>query len=506
MRRIYLPLFWKFAISIIIIVAVFGSVNLYLIKVYAGRGIKEETVKRLQFYAEIVATEASLSLSLSDYRHIPDIINSIKQIDSSVAYAMVIPGKNQPVIHNLPDSVTTEMIKANGLKNGSKQLKILRSPEIRDTIILDIAVPIPGLKEGLVRIGLFRASIRSQVWSIIKPLIFMIVIFLIIGIFGALFFSFVITNRVSSIAKITEYFTFQNLKNRNIPVISGTRLLPGFPHIFQVDDELDVLIEKINQMTDRLKKAYADLEKTYARFVQTEKLASIGVLSAGIAHEINNPVAGILNCIHRIKTHPDDTKKNAEYINLIEDAVNKTEKVVGRLLDYSRSPQSTRESLNPGTSIEKALLLVAYRLEKSRISVIKKIPPDIPAILGNRNELEQVFVNLLLNGIDAIDEHALQNFKCDRRITIEVGEKTGSIIIRLTDTGIGMYREQREKIYDPFYTTKDTGKGTGLGLYVVYNIVHSHNGSIYCESQPGEGTTFVLNFDKIGKDTIHHVR
>ncbi|MDZ7724394.1 MAG: ATP-binding protein [candidate division KSB1 bacterium] len=496
MKRIYLPLFWKFAISIILVVSLFGAVNLYLIQMYAGRGIKEETEKRLQFYAKAVALEASLSLPQKDIDHLLEIMNQIKQIDSSVAYSMVIPGENQPVIETLPSSVSPEMLRANQLKNGAKQLKIIRSPDIRNTIILDIAVPIPDIPDGLVRVGLFRASIRSQVWSILHPLIFMIVIFLLIGIIGALFFSFIITKRVSSIAQITDHFTFQNLKNSNIPKISKARFLPHLPLLVQIDDELDILTNKINQMIDRLKTAYTDLEKTYARFVQTEKLASIGVLSAGIAHEINNPVAGIKNCIHRIKMHPEDTEKNAEYIDLIKDAANKTEKVVGRLLDYSRSPQSVQEPVSPGAPIEKALLLVAYRLEKSRISVIKDIPSDIPDIMANRNELEQVFVNLLLNGVDAIEEQAQHNPERDRIITIKASEKQQQVEIQFMDTGIGMSRAQADKMFDPFYTTKDTGKGTGLGLYVVYNIVHSHNGSIHYASEPGNGTTFFLKFDK----------
>ena len=496
MKRIYLPLFWKFAISITLVVSVFGAVNLYLIQMYASRGIKQETEKRLQFYAETVATEASLSLPRGDLDHMLEIMNQIQQIDSSVAYSMVIPGDDQPVIENLPGSVSPEMLRANKLNNGAKQLKIIRSPDIRNTIILDIAVPIPGIADGLVRVGLFRASIRSQVWSILHPLIFMIVIFLLIGIIGALFFSFLITKRVSSIAQTTDHFTFQNLKNSNIPKIPKARFLPHLPMLVQADDELDVLTSKINQMIDRLKKAYTDLEKTYARFVQTEKLASIGVLSAGIAHEINNPVAGIQNCIHRIKMHPEDTQKNAEYIDLIKDAVDKTEKVVGRLLDYSRSPQSVQEAVRPDAPIEKALLLVAYRLEKSRISTIKDIPADIPDIMANRNELEQVFVNLLLNGIDAIEEQAQHNPDSDRIITIKATDRQQLVEIQFTDTGIGMSSEQADKMFDPFYTTKDTGKGTGLGLYVVYNIVHSHNGSIQYNSEPGKGTTFILKFEK----------
>jgi len=494
MKRIYLPLFWKFSIVIVVVVSIFASVNLYLIQKYAGKGIEDETEKRLQFFAQTVATEASLSLSERETDHLFDMMNRIKRIDSSVAYILVIPGNDNEIIENFPGELSSEMLAANHLKDGQKHLKIIRSPNIRNKIVLDMAVPIPATAEGVVRVGLFRESIRSQVWAILNPLIFMIVIFLLVGIIGALFFSYVITNRVSLISKIAENFTFQNLKKGSIPKISKTKVVPFLPRFIEINDELDDLSHNINEMIDRLRKAYTELERTYARFVQTEKLASIGVLSAGIAHEINNPVAGIQNCIHRIKNHPDDVEKNKEYIDLMEDAANKTEKVVGRLLDYSRSPQSTKEAIHPATPIEKALLLVSYRLEKSRISVIKDIPSTFPNILGNRNELEQIFVNLLLNGIDAIDEHSRMNPECEKIIRIEAKTQNGKVMIQLTDSGIGMTDEQRDKLFDPFYTTKDTGKGTGLGLYVVYNIVHSHNGNIYFESEPYRGTVFTLEF------------
>ncbi len=493
-RRIYLPLFWKFSIAIVLIVAVFGSINLYLIQKYAGQGIENEAKKRLQFYAHTVAMEASTLAQNAQSEHLLEIMNRIKQADSSVAYILVIPGSGQPVIENFPGQLTNQILTANTLSQGTPSLKIIRSPDIRNKIILDMAVRIPETKDGMVRVGLFRESIRSQVWSMLKPLILMIVIFLTFGIVGALFFSYVIANRVSLISKIADNFTFQNLKKGNIAKISKARILPFIPRFIEMNDELDELSLKINDMIDRLQTAYKELEQTYARFVQTEKLASIGVLSAGIAHEINNPVAGIQNCIHRIKNHPDDVEKNKEYIDLMEDAANKTEKVIGRLLDYSRSPQSTKEAISPAAPIEKALLLVSYRLEKSRISVVKDIPATVPEILGNRNELEQVFVNLILNGIDAIDEHSQIKPDCDKMIRIETKEKDASVEIRLTDTGIGMSGEQQDKLFDPFYTTKDTGKGTGLGLYVVYNIVNSHNGSIRFQSEPYKGTTVTLRF------------
>ena len=500
MRRIYLPLFWKFAIAIIVVVFVFGSINFYLIWTYTNRGIESETRHRLEFYAQTIAREvASHALEAGSAQHLQRLVNSLAASDTLIAYAVLFTGPDSLIVETFKDGLPANFFRLNQPRNESTQMKTLRFIQLDNKRVLDIAAPLSDSSGGMVRIGMFRERTRSQIANIFKPYILMVLGFLGVGIIGALFFSFVITRRVNSISQIAANITFKNLKNGKIPRIAKTRWLPQVPRPFEADDELDDLSYQINSMIDRLEKAYGELEQTYARFVQTEKLASIGVLSAGVAHEINNPVAGIQNCIRRIKNHPEDVEKNRQYIQLIEDAVDKTRGVVGRLLDYSRSPQSVKQAVEPAAAIEKSLLLVSYRLEKSRISVIKNIPHSVPSIYANQNELEQIFVNLLLNGIDAIDEQQQRQAGSQRIITIDAEQSEDQGLIKISDTGIGMTPAQQAKMFDPFYTTKDTGKGTGLGMYVVYNLVKSNNGNIQCQTERHNGTQFILKFLQAGK-------
>ncbi len=493
MQRIYLPLFWKFAAAIILVVLIFGSINISLIWTHTKHRIESETEHRLHFYAHSLAKEAASHLSESTAEaHLRELLVDMQKADSLLAYVIIVPGSDQPAISSLADNLPG-LLQLNHPRNGRAHIQTFRLPQFLEKPVLDIAAPIPGIADGLVRVGLFRERIRTQM-AILQPYVFMVLAFLFIGILGALFFSYVITRRVNFISRVAENFTFQNLKNGSIPQITKGKWVPNGLRLFEVEDELDQLSYQINSMISRLEKAYMDLEHTYARFVQTEKLASIGVLSAGVAHEINNPVAGIQNCIRRIKNHPTDIEKNQEYIHLIEEAVEKTRGVVGRLLDYSRSPQSVKQAVEPSSAIEKALLLVSYRLEKSRISIVKNIPHSNPPVYANQNELEQIFVNLFLNGIDAIDEQQRHDPRSQRIININVEQDEHHVLIKIADTGIGMTAAQQAKMYDPFFTTKDTGKGTGLGMYVVYNLVKSNDGRIWCHTQRYHGTEFTLQF------------
>lgn len=155
----------------------------------------------------------------------------------------------------------------------------------------------------------------------------------------------------------------------------------------------------------RLENGYSELQKARSYLLQSKKLATVATLTRGLAHEINNPIAGIQNCIRRIKTDPKNVEKNKKYLELMENAVNKIEAVVTNLHNFSRKPSSDLSEVYLGQIIENALLLVGHQLEKDRITVKNNFDKNLPAILGNKNELEQVFVNLFINAIDALEEN-----------------------------------------------------------------------------------------------------
>ena len=179
---------------------------------------------------------------------------------------------------------------------------------------------------------------------------------------------------------------------------------------------------------------------------------------------------------------------------MMETATNKIEAVVKNLLEFTRKQEIKYCSLDIEELIENSLMLVSHRLEKLRISVTKTIDKNLKKVSGDKNQLEQVLLNLFINSIDSIEEKILLQPESDRRLIITSSNSNKNIEVLIEDTGNGIPENQKDKIFDPFYTTKAPGKGTGLGLSIVYKIIDSHNGKISLQSIVGKGTTFILQF------------
>jgi two-component system NtrC family sensor kinase len=274
----------------------------------------------------------------------------------------------------------------------------------------------------------------------------------------------------------------------------------------------------IKRFTSELEQAYADLKATQAKVVQQEKMASIGQLAAGVAHEINNPMGFISSNLgtlakyiermndfiqaqsEAIETLPDKdaaeairTKRKAlklDYIledgrELIKESLDGAERVrtiVKNLKSFSRVDEADCKHANINECIVSTINIVWNEL-KYKASLVKELG-DIPQTRCYPQQLNQVFMNLLVNASHAIEKQG--------EITVRTWHENGSIYAQVTDTGCGMTPEVANRIFEPFFTTKEVGKGTGLGLSITYDIVKNHNGEITVESEPGKGTTFTV--------------
>ena len=225
--------------------------------------------------------------------------------------------------------------------------------------------------------------------------------------------------------------------------------------------------------------------------VRLEKFSVLGQVAAGMAHELNNPLMGVLNfsqyCI-------DETGEEDDRYPVLQDIERETRRcidIVGMFLSAARQDDlflGTIEPFDPGRVISNALKLLTYRIEKGGVRVSLECPESIPNLLMSRDAFQQVFVNLLSNALDAV-EHQVK-----KEIRVQLEQHSGQLLISVTDTGYGMSAEAREKIFDPFFTTKPPGKGTGLGLSTCWNIVTSHQGQIECRSREGLGTEMIVTF------------
>lgn len=244
-------------------------------------------------------------------------------------------------------------------------------------------------------------------------------------------------------------------------------------------------ITEHKKMIRDLERANEELRSAQAHLIQSEKLASIGTLASGIAHEINNPLAAITGYAEAILDEQDYPVVK-DYASKIVSAAGRASDVVRWLSKHSRQAKDVNiVDLHLNEVLRDSLEAMKLTRSSSNIEVLTDYE-EVPSIQGNRNELQQIFVNLLNNSADAMPGGG--------SIALSTKDKDGMVEVAISDTGMGIPKEYMNKIFDPFFTTKEAGEGTGLGLYVVSMIVNKHHGTVNVDSQVGKGTTFVLRF------------
>ncbi len=224
------------------------------------------------------------------------------------------------------------------------------------------------------------------------------------------------------------------------------------------------------------------------RILQSEKLAAVGQLAAGVMHEINNPLATIGACVAAIDARLGDTADATvrEYLEIIDKEVLRCTRIVDGLLDFSRPTESAPRTPTPiNTLVEQTLFLLKHHQRFKRITVARELADDLPPALINSEQMIQVLMALMLNGVDAMDDGGVLTVR-----TRANPARADEVMIEVVDTGHGIPAADLPKIFEPFYTTKPPGRGTGLGLSICYGIVEQHLGRIEVDSEPGLGATF----------------
>jgi len=245
-------------------------------------------------------------------------------------------------------------------------------------------------------------------------------------------------------------------------------------------------------MHQNIKKAYQDLKEIQEQIVWTEKLASLGKLAATIAHEINNPLAGVLNYIRLIikqlarnQFSHEKLEDISRYLKIMESETARCTEIVKDLLAFARRTKITMESNSIENIINKTLNLFSRELEMKELQLIKNISPDLPKVKCDFKQIQQVLLNLLYNASESMPNGGTLTITANK-----ANEAKTFLEVAVSDTGCGISETDMENIFEPFFTTKEEGKGVGLGLSVVYGIIAKHHGTITVESEPGRGSTF----------------
>jgi len=278
-----------------------------------------------------------------------------------------------------------------------------------------------------------------------------------------------LTSSLSALVKNMDRYDLQNPVEDPLPVIN---------------DETGYLIHRFEELKNRLRTSRQKLISAQKQIYQAEKLASVGRLASGVAHEINNPLNGIKNCLYVLQRHADDPRQRAKYLPLIDEGLTHIETIVHKLLNFSRQDRTKFRPVNLNKEIEMVCSLLQYRLNEKQIRMESVLHPELPAIEADAQLIQEVLMNLLINALDAVEKGG------NIRIITRIGGAE-KIELEVFDDGAGISKEIIDKIFDPFFTTKEEGQGTGLGLSVSLGIVEAHNGSINVKSDD-HSTSFII--------------
>jgi two-component system NtrC family sensor kinase len=222
------------------------------------------------------------------------------------------------------------------------------------------------------------------------------------------------------------------------------------------------------------------------RLIQADKLSSIGLLAAGVAHEVNTPLAVISTYAQMLAKQVHGDEQKSKLLDKIARQTFRASEIVNSLLNFSRTSSTDFEEIDLDRVVGETLSLLEHQFDKARVRVEPQLAGGLPPIRGNVGKLQQVFLNLMLNARDAMEGGGT--------LTVRTSADDAAVRVEIRDTGPGIPREHLTRIFDPFFTTKGAKKGTGLGLSVTYGIVEEHGGVIVADSAPGEGAVFRLEF------------
>lgn len=392
-----------------------------------------------------------------------------------------------------------------------------------------------GTKNYTLYIGMPVEKIAlTHLNALLEKVKIFIAIFLFIGVFASAIMSRIVINPLDELTKGVKEFAKGNFDFRlkESKFIEINELVNAYNYMaFQLHDLYDSLELKVQERTLALERANQEIKETQAMMVHSEKMRSLGELVAGIAHEINNPVNFIHGNIIILDNYVKDmlalidlyianessisedelkkiNKKKADMdLDFIRDDVKdlikscmegteRTKNIVLDLKNFSRMEEMVLTQFNIPKEIDTTLNILNNKY-KNRITVVKNYDPDVPKIEAFGGQLNQVFMNILDNAQYAI--------KGEGTVTISVKREGEKVVIKFSDTGEGIKKEDIRKVFEPFYTTKPVGQGTGLGMSITYRVIKNHNGEINVDSELGKGTTFTIklpiNYEKTGENS-----
>jgi signal transduction histidine kinase len=354
---------------------------------------------------------------------------------------------------------------------------------------------------------------------------------IVLIIFGSFLLSRVLVKPIKDLVRLTQKISDGDFSQK-IEETSKNEIGQLIVSFNRMIERLKEKQESLENYLESLESANKQLKQAQEELIRTEKLASIGRFAAGVAHEVGNPLGAILGYTSILQKEGMDREESKDYLNRIEKEIERINRIVHELLDFARPSKFEIKDLEINKVIESTLSLLSYQNNFKNIETQLDMQPDLPIIKGDESQLSQVIINIILNAVDAMPNggtltiqtrtHMVENLDVDRLQGIyprrrksdpmesdyshmrktdplsvllkKFSEGDQLVKIRISDTGVGIKKEDLENIFDPFFTTKAPDKGTGLGLSISLRIVESLRGEMRVESEVGKGTTFEIYF------------
>jgi len=247
--------------------------------------------------------------------------------------------------------------------------------------------------------------------------------------------------------------------------------------------------QKLALRNNELNQTLRDLKKTQSQLVQVEKMASLGTLTAGISHEINNPLNYIMGAYYGFQKYFDEHESKQKnqlelLLSAMKSGLDRATNIVKGLNQFSRDHKGNNEDCHINEILNNCHTMINHQY-KNRIIVEKSFAKDIPPFKGNIGRLHQAFLNVLMNAMQSIDSEG--------KVSISTSFQRGKVLVSIKDSGCGINEENLNKVFDPFFTTKDPGEGIGLGLSIAYSVIEDHKGQIAIQSKIGEGALLEIS-------------
>ncbi len=492
MKQLFIPLFWKFTIVLVLIVALFGSLNIWMIYHEVHESFRREMDNHGFLIGNTFAERVVKFMLYDDYSEIYQLTQGIKDIEPSVEYVILLNEDGQIVSHTFQAGVPAGLLAIHHGIPVSEESKMDVKVAHTSEIIRDYRIPVLEGKVGTLRIGLNEKNFRITIKTVLLKFLLMILAFLVVGIAGAFAFSYLITSpikRISTQARLINLESLEENEEAQKIVELPNHWLARFSYL---KDELDILNTHFEEMIQRLRKAHQELKSSQSSLIHSEKMSVVGTLVAGVCHNLNNPISGLRNCIRRISNDPGNQEQTQKYLPVMEEAVDNAAGILQELLAFSRKEDMVYENFSLQEVIENVIAVLPHELEVTRIAFTKKIAGRLPQVYGSKSQIEQVVLNIVKNGIDAIQEKQASRADFQGEIAFRIKEDKNHLKLDISDNGPGIAPDKLKLIFDPFFTTKKKGKGTGLGLSFSANIIHQHEGVIYAAKNESDGLTFTI--------------